>query len=194
MLSVDDILDYIDTILTYLVKNNQLVSSIVELYRQTSEYPDALLDKWFASMPSTLNRKAARQMIDSELSYNGRKGSDFLNGWVKADGETAYIRAMPTRQLHITAGNVPEVPIISALRAVLTKSAAVIKQPYGAILPGMLFAIAASEAAPEHPSPKTFRWFTGRAAMIALKICCLRRRIRQDSGVGRPCYYSRSAE
>lgn len=151
MLSVDDILDYMDTILTYLVKNNQLVSSIVELYRQTSEYPDALLDKWFASMPSTLNRKAARQMIDSELSYNGRKGSDFLNGWVKADGETACIRAMPTRQLHITAGNVPEVPIISALRAVLTKSAAVIKLPYGAILPGMLFAIAASEAAPEHP-------------------------------------------
>jgi hypothetical protein len=90
-------------------------------------------------------------MIDRELSYNGKPGSGFLNGWVKADGDTVYIRAMPTRQLHITAGNAPEVPIISTLRAVLTKSAAAIKLPYGAILPGALLAIAAYDAAPEHP-------------------------------------------
>ena len=58
---------------------------------------------------------------------------------------------MPTRQLHITAGNAPEVPLISALRAVLTKSAAVIKLPYGATLTGALFSLAAAAATPEHP-------------------------------------------
>lgn len=150
-LSVDDILDYLDTILAYLCKNKKLTSQIAELYGMTSEYPDTLLDKWFASMTETLNRKNALQMIDAELSYNGKPGRDFLNGWVKIDGEMSYIRAMPTRQLHITAGNVPEVPIISTLRAVLTKSAVVIKLPYGAILPGVLFAMTAAEAAPEHP-------------------------------------------
>ncbi len=150
-LSLDDILDYLDTILKYLLKNRKLILRMVELYRQTSEYPDALLDKWFASMTETLNRENARDMIDRELSYDGKPGSHFLNGWVKVNDEAACIRAMPTRQLHITAGNVPEVPIISAMRAVLTKSAAVIKLPYGAILPGAMLAIAACEAAPSHP-------------------------------------------
>ena len=150
-LSVDEILDYLDTILAYLVKNHKLASQIAGLYRQTSEYSDALLEKWFASMTETLNRKNALDMIDRELSYGGKPGSHFLNGWVKIEGETGCIRAMPTRQLHITAGNVPEVPVISAMRAVLTKSAAVIKLPCGAILPGAMLAQTAYNAAPEHP-------------------------------------------
>ena len=96
-------------------------------------------------------------MIDSELSYLGRPGGEFLDGWVEVEphrpaaGERPCVRAMPTRQLHITAGNAPEVPLISALRAVLTKSAAVIKLPYGATLTGALFAMAAAAGAPEHP-------------------------------------------
>jgi len=51
----------------------------------------------------------------------------------------------------ITAGNAPEVPIISALRAILTKSAAATKLPYGATLTGALFSLAAFTAAPDHP-------------------------------------------
>ncbi len=150
-LSVDDILDYLDKILDYFCKNRKLISQITQLYSMTSEYADALLDKWFASMTETLNRENARDMIDRELSYNGKPGRLFLNGWVKVDDKNGYIRAMPTRQLHITAGNVPEVPIISAMRAVLTKSAAAIKLPQGAILPGAILAIAAYEAATDHP-------------------------------------------
>jgi hypothetical protein len=150
-LSVYAILDYLDKILDYLCKNRKLISRITQLYSTTSEYPDALLEKWFASLTTMINRENARQMIDAELSYDGKPGSAFLNGWVKVKDEAGYIRAMPTRQLHITAGNVPEVPIISSLRAVLTKSAAVIKLPYGAILPGAMLALAAYEAAPDHP-------------------------------------------
>lgn len=150
-LSVDNILDYLDKIFDYLCKNREFISQITQLYSLTSEYPDALLAKWFSSMTDIISRKAARQMIDAELSYSGKSGSNFLNGWVKVEGEKSFIRAMPTRQLHITAGNVPEVPVISALRAVLTKSAAVIKLPYGAIIPGAMLAIAAYEAAPDHP-------------------------------------------
>jgi len=61
------------------------------------------------------------------------------------------IRAMPTRQLHITAGNAPQVPLISALRLILTKSAGVIKFPFDAVLPGALLSLAAYAAAPDHP-------------------------------------------
>jgi len=178
-LSVEDILEYLETILSTLLVNNRLAVRVRELCRLTSEYPDAFLNGWFASFHSAFSREAARQMIDSELSFQGKPGGDFLNGWVEVPTRTTsgwlhlharnlfgkelttteeasgtYVRAMPTRQLHITAGNAPEVPLISALRAVLTKSAAVIKLPYGATLTGALFSVAAAAAAPEHPITK----------------------------------------
>jgi hypothetical protein len=106
-------------------------------------------------------------MIDAELSFWGMPGGGFFDGWVEVPaapamgvvalltGEPGHppkpaVRAMPTRQLHITAGNAPEVPIISALRAILTKSAAVIKSPNGATMTGALFAMAAAAGAPDH--------------------------------------------
>jgi acyl-CoA reductase LuxC len=64
--------------------------------------------------------------------------------------DPTLIRAMPTRQLHITAGNAPEVPIVSALRLILSKSVGVVKMPFGATLPGALLVLAAIDAMPEH--------------------------------------------
>jgi len=63
----------------------------------------------------------------------------------------ALVRAMPTRQLHITAGNSPLVPILSLLRAVWTKSSCALKLPAEAVLPGSLVALIAATAAPRHP-------------------------------------------
>lgn len=174
-LSVQDILEYVENILSALLKNKSLAVRVLDVSRLTSEYPDSFLDGWFASLQSVFSRETARQMIDNELSFGGISGSKFLDGWVEvssritpgllqSQAETLFgrdrasahhyrkasVRAMPTRQLHITAGNVPEVPLLSALRAVLTKSAAVIKLPYGATLPGALFSLEAA-AFPDHP-------------------------------------------
>ena len=179
-LSTEDIFEYLKSIQSVLLANSVLVSRVREICRLTAEFPDALLDSWFDSFPSAFNRDAARQMIDNELAFWGKPGSDFLNGWVElpavispgllnpyaggpvgqaispnVEGKKTFVRAMPTCQLHITAGNAPEVPIISALRTVLTKSAAAIKLPYGAILTGALFSLAAYAAAPEHPITKS---------------------------------------
>jgi hypothetical protein len=173
-ISVEDSLDYLESILSALARNDKLAVRVLELCRLTSEYPDALLDGWFASLPLAFSREAVRQMVDNELSFWGRRGSDFLNGWVEVPSKVSpgllptfasrlfgresvaqptrtLIRAMPTRQLHITAGNALEIPIISVLRAVLTKSAAAIKLPYGATLTGALFSLAAFAVAPDHP-------------------------------------------
>ena len=175
-LSVDDILSFLEKITGAILENAGVALKIRELYRLTTEFPDAMLDSWFASFASIFHLESMRRMIDNELSFQGKPGGDFLNGWVqipvgpipessfsftellpdnnhplKNISSNICIRAMPTRQLHITAGNTPEVPLISALRAVLTKSPAVIKLPFGAILPGALFTLAAVTAAPEHP-------------------------------------------
>ncbi|MDO8491003.1 MAG: acyl-CoA reductase, partial [Dehalococcoidia bacterium] len=173
-LPVEDILDYLGLLSAALADNQRLVSRVREICRLTSELPDALLDGWFDTFPVVFNREAARAMIDNELSLWGIQGSRLLNGWVEApsmpvpgvvsslaggirrDGTpperaATLIRAMPTRQLHIAAGNAPEIPVICALRAILTKSAAVVKCPHGTTLGGALLSLAAAVAAPDHP-------------------------------------------
>ena len=61
------------------------------------------------------------------------------------------LRAVPTTQLHITAGNSPVVPAISALRGFATKGAVTVKLPSGALVAGAAFALAMHVVAPEHP-------------------------------------------
>jgi hypothetical protein len=174
-LSVEDVLAYLAGIVDILRCNGATAQRVLELCRRTAPYPDLFLDGAFASLEMGLDPQSARGMIDNELAIWGRRGGQFLDGWVAVEGEVApgiaplaalglpgstglpaagiptCIRAMPTRQLHITAGNAPGVPIISALRGLLTKSAVVVKSPGGAILPGALFALAAATAAPDHP-------------------------------------------
>lgn len=171
--------EFLNAALKALGKNGELVQQVRDLSRQTSEHPDVYTDGAFASLPMILDASLARTMVDNELSAWGLPGSRFLDGWVDLDTE-AYpglsnifaeglfkdkglfepapagpsLRAMPTRQVHITAGNAPAIPIISALRAILSKSPAVIKSPYGATLPGALFALAIAAGAPDHPLTK----------------------------------------
>jgi hypothetical protein len=174
-LPVDGILSYLDAVSSVLGKNRPLLDQVLEIERPTSPYPDIFLDAWFRSLTRGWGREEAASMISNELSSWGKPGSAFLDGWVELPAEVApgampnlshnvfpgsgkrfynpgraLLRAMPTRQLHITAGNTPDVLLVSALRAILTKSAAVIKLPAGGTLTGALFAIAAA-AEPCHP-------------------------------------------
>jgi hypothetical protein len=172
-LPFDEVQKYLGAIGETMAKNPEIVRQVLELSRRTAQHPDVILDRGFAGLPLLLDSGMTRAMVDQELSRWGRPGHEFLDGWVEVpakmfpgissllagemfpeyieDGGKASLRAMPTRQLHITAGNAPAIPLISALRAILTKSAAVIKSPYGATLPGALLALAAVAAAPDHP-------------------------------------------
>ncbi len=173
-LSVEDILDYLRQIASQLQSGWATVERVRQLSGRTSQHPAPYLDGAFAGLLAGLDTKAGRSMIDRELAAWGLPGSRFLEDWVEVSGQVVpglasflaqalpgsaapqpeartLIRAMPTRQLHITAGNAPQVPLISALRLVLTKSAGVIKFPFEATLPGALVALAAYTAAPDHP-------------------------------------------
>jgi hypothetical protein len=151
-LSVEAILNYLERIMDILLTDFTCVLEVMETWRLTSEYPDSFIEQWFAAIKSVFSKEEARQMINNELSFGGKPGGLFLDGWTETDSR-AMIRAMPTRQLHITAGNVPEVPLLSMVRAILTKSCAAVKLPYGAVLPGALFALAAASV-PDHPITK----------------------------------------
>jgi hypothetical protein len=180
-LQVDQITEYLQTILRAMQANSGTVERALGLCLQTAEHPELLTRAAFASFQVGLDPHSARRMIDRELSAWQIPGSQFLDGWVElaaealpgmtaalasglpgagdllqphltgGSGGKISLRAMPTRQLHITAGNAPEVPVVSALRLILSKSAGVVKSPYGATLPGALLCLAAAAAAPQHP-------------------------------------------
>jgi len=175
-LSVQQILEFLQSVADVLQGNGATLERVRELSRCTAEHPDLYLDSAFASLQAGFDPLVARDMIDNELAVWTIPGGKFLEGWVEVpsalipgvvpflaqmlpgrerfalqgSGRTS-IRAMPTRQLHITAGNAPEVPWVSALRLILTKSVGVVKMPYGSTLPGALLALAAVTAASEHP-------------------------------------------
>jgi hypothetical protein len=175
-LPVPETFRYLESVSHTLEKNTAVIEGIRELFRRTSELPDLYLDGDFAALANGLSLSLAESLIDNELSIWHIPGRRFLEGWVEVPADIipglvpllaqslpgaasalptpsakACLRAMPTRQLHIAAGNVPEIPIVSAVRMVLTKSAGVVKCPAEATLPGAMLAVAAVAAEPDHP-------------------------------------------
>jgi hypothetical protein len=172
-LSTEDVLAWLHLMLDILRRNDALVARGMRMYRLISGLPDAFLEALPGEFESLFGISAAGRMIDNELCCWGIAGRRFLDGWVEVPAETIpgtawsilessadkiefpvagnFIRAVPTRQLHITAGNAAEVPLVSALRAVLTKSPAAIKIPSAGTTTGALFSLAAASAMPEHP-------------------------------------------
>lgn len=172
-LDTNAVLAYLQAVAATWQANPEMIARVRQLTHLTNELPDIFLDAAFVGLQMGFDPGAARRMIDSELSFWGIPGSQFLDGRVTVEanplpGITTLLgqnltanppipsaplklTAMPTRQLHITAGNAPEVPIISALRAVLTRSPAVIKSPAECTLSGALMALAVAAALPDHP-------------------------------------------
>lgn len=83
-------------------------------------------------------------------------GLDYIDGWVPGEGkfDNVSIRAIGTRQLHITAGNVPVVAAMTVARAGLTKSDILIKSPSNDPLTANAIARTLIELAPDHPVTK----------------------------------------
>jgi hypothetical protein len=158
--------------------SEDLIARIRDATLQTAVLPDYWHLASFAAYQLALDPDGIARAVDRELSAWGIGGLRLLDGWVELDetplpaeinlladqifsdrgydwrGERPALRAMPTRQLHITAGNAPQIPLISTLRAIATKSASVIKSPSGAILPGALLTLAVACAMPDHPLTK----------------------------------------
>ena len=176
-LPFEEVLDFLGKLSSALSACPELLKELEGVYRRTATVADLYIDYSFTSLPYLLNPEAAREKVDSELSSFEVQGSRFLDTWVEVSDtsvgglsqqlsptkaketsgdykspEKMYMRAMPTRQLHLTAGNAPAIPSVSTCRAISLKSAAVIKSPYGATLGGALVSLAACAAAPDHPS------------------------------------------
>lgn len=175
-LAVDDLVAFVQAIGDGLQQDWATVERVRRLCGRTMEHPEVYLDGAFAALRSGFDPETARRMIDRELGIWNIPGGRFLEGWVEVPAEVlpglvpllaqslgdggqavglpagpVTLRAMPTRQLHITAGNAPEVPMVSALRLILSKSAGAVKIPFGSTLPGAMVGLAALATVPDHP-------------------------------------------
>jgi hypothetical protein len=85
---------------------------------------EPILRRLYETLPHMFEAKATTAMVDNTI------GIDYLDGWVVSDHmSNVRIRAIGTRQLHITAGNVPTVAAQTIIRGPLTKSDILIKSP-----------------------------------------------------------------
>jgi hypothetical protein len=176
-LPFSEVLDYAEGLAAAYAESSAFVDQVRLATLATAELPDLEHHLAFAAVPVLLSRATLGSTVDQDLSIWNLPGRKLLDEWQaipaaevnagsvhhiadmafarSADSvfspRTVEVRAMPTRQLHITAGNAPHIPFFSAIRAIATKSAAVVKSPYGATIPGALLALLAVATNPDHP-------------------------------------------
>jgi Acyl-CoA reductase (LuxC) len=174
-LPVAEILDYVGAIRDVLRQAPQWLADAASLSSAASVLDSQSLNLSFQMLPLLLDPDAVGEAIDRELGMHEMSGRQFLDGWVPVPAQihpginarirdaifgsaaaqdqhgALCVRAVPTRQLHVTAGNSPLLPFLSWLRSAATKGAAVIKCPVEATATTAVLALAMHAVDPRHP-------------------------------------------
>jgi hypothetical protein len=130
--------------------DNPYLQQSFELALQAGGLAEPILRGVYDALPQMFDRGLLTGQVDQTI------GIAFLDGWVPNPGPygNVRIRAIGTRQLHITAGNVPVVAALTIVRAALTKSDCLIKSPSNDPLTANAIARTLIDLAPDHPVTK----------------------------------------
>lgn len=130
--------------------DNELLQESFALALKAGGLAEPILRGVYDALPHMFDPVVMTGLVDKTI------GISYLDGWVPGPGVYANtsIRAVGTRQLHITAGNVPVVAAMTLARAGLTKSDILIKSPSNDPLTANAIARTLIELAPDHPVTK----------------------------------------
>ena len=123
---IADIVDFLHEVGKRLkLEDNEWLQQSFSLALQAGGLTEPILRGVYDAVPHMFEADALTALADKTI------GIAHLDGWVPGEGTYANvrIRAVGTRQLHITAGNVPVVAALTIVRAALTKSDCLIKTP-----------------------------------------------------------------
>lgn len=123
---IHDIVDFLAEVGKRLrLDDNPWLQESFALALQAGGLAEPILRGVYDDLPRMFDGKAMFELVDKSV------GVDYLDGWVSGDSPYANcrVRAVGTRQLHITAGNVPVVAALTIVRGALTKSDVLIKAP-----------------------------------------------------------------
>jgi Acyl-CoA reductase (LuxC) len=175
-LPFDEVLAYIGALRDVLCRDTSLVTDVAAYTKARSPVDDRALDLMLEILPQLLDPGQLADWVDRELGDGVASGRHYLDEWVAVParvhrGPTARmgddvhrrvlrdqpldqrpcVHAIPTRQLHITAGNSPVVPFVSLLRSLVTKGATVLKSPAESMAGANLLARAMHKVDSKHP-------------------------------------------
>lgn len=130
--------------------DNALLQESFALSLQAGGLAEPILRGVYDALPHMFEPASLTALADKTI------GIPYLDGWVPGGKgyETIRIRAVGTRQFHITAGNVPVVAALTIARAGLTKSDLLIKSPSNDPLTANAIARTLIALAPDHPVTK----------------------------------------
>lgn len=130
-----------------VLDDNALLQESFELALKAGGLSEPILRGVYDALPRMFEADMMRALVDKTIGLN------YIDGWVRSGGafDSVSIRAVGTRQLHITAGNVPVVAAMTIARAGLTKSDILIKSPSNDPLTANAIARTLIEIAPDHP-------------------------------------------
>lgn len=164
------ILDFLAEIGPRITLANPYMQEAFELSLQAGGLTEPVLRDVYNQLPRMFDRKYLQTLVERTV------GIAYLDGWVQqGTGPQGRfrIRAVGTRNLHITAGNVPVVGAITIIRSALTKSDCLIKLPSNDPLSANAIARTMIDIDPNHPVTKHVAvayWKGGDEAMES-QIC-----------------------
>ena len=171
-LPFEEVLDFMARLARVIADRQSWSRAAAEFMRGIPGFDPSDVELAVTTLPHLLRPGSIREALEREL---GDAGASYLDGWVPvettvepgASARTAELvrpredpgpterhprlRAMPTRQLHITAGNSVMTPLISLVRAFATKGAATVKTTVATAPAMTVVAHALREAGAEHP-------------------------------------------
>jgi len=127
---------------------NAYMQEAFELSLDAGGLTEPVLRSVYAQIPGMFNRKHLEETVEATV------GAAYLDGWVEQPGGHHRLRAIGTRNLHITAGNVPVVGALTIIRSALTKSDCLIKLPSNDPLSATAIARTMIDMDPHHPLTK----------------------------------------
>jgi hypothetical protein len=151
---VDAIIDFLAALGRRLVTDsNPYLAQAFKLALRAGGLTEPVLRAVYDQLPGLFERRKLDGMIEATV------GKAHMDGWVERGTpgrSTLRVRAVGTRQLHITAGNVPVVAAYTVIRTALTKSDCLIKSPSNDPLTANAIVRTMIDMDPDHPVTKHF--------------------------------------
>jgi hypothetical protein len=169
-LSFDDILAYLARLAGHLdLATNIHLQEAFELSRLTSGLSESILRHQYAQAPDLLRPGTVRAMVERLI------GVPYIEGWVDqplVEGSEigVRVRAFGARCVHIVAGNVPGISVVTMIWNAVTRSDALVKTPSNDPLTAAAMARTMIDMAPDHPLTRHFStayWKGGDARVEA---------------------------
>jgi hypothetical protein len=151
-LPTSDIIDFLAKLGPRLaLEHNPYMQEAFSLSLEAGGLTEPVLRGVYAQLPGMFDRAYLKELVEKTI------GIEYLDRWVpQGNGVRGRfrIRAIGTRSLHITAGNVPVVGAITIIRSALTKSDCLIKLPSNDPLTASAIARTMIEIDAHHPVTK----------------------------------------